>query len=446
VHDHIQEKQRTIIGFLVGSSPDSANLEDMQEAHEHHPVINGLRLIAASQAIKLAPGKNAIPWKQQVHAVHILVGESQPIEAHTHYSKIFGSHNEGGCPQGIPMSFVPDILDSRFPVTPSTRVKAIKMMAKQRVFQTNIMEITTTTIASLHMDIHKIGVHSLCQTLMSIKYFADPEMGLFISIDEKAQDGGYVVVFMVHKTRHKEANALVPLLCILLEARFGPCIWEWFTDDAKWVLTKYKWDVETAMVVLIEAEEEEEGMDIESDDKLLQEMCNLLNIDTEQNVNGFEFDINFVIEEAPQSKNQYDDTGSVKTFRDACQDDGTDDSSEQALGDSITQPNKDDSIPDPPMIEKKLRSPSPDSLTIHTDTETQATSTLSEDMVASLEQMMLRNPELVKQILGKNSTPDKLVDNSTAVSPFEGVDGREYGYQVRRGSDSLPVGTVCAQE
>jgi hypothetical protein len=190
------------------------------------------------------------------------------------------------------------------------------------------------------------------------------------------------------------------------------------------VLTKYKWDVETAMVVLIEAEEEDEGMDIESDEKLLQEMCNLLNIDTEQNGNGFEFDINFVIEEAPQSKNQYGDTGSVKTFRDACQDDGTADSSQQAVGDIVTQPTEDDSILDPPTIEKKLRNPSPDSLTINTDIETQATSTLSEDVVASLEQMMFRNPELVKQILGKNSTPDKLVDNSAAVSPFEGVDGR----------------------
>jgi hypothetical protein len=79
VHDHIQEKQRTIIGSLVGSSPDSANLEDLGEAHELHPVLHGLRLIAIAQAIKLAPGKNAIPWKQQVHAVHILVGKANRL-------------------------------------------------------------------------------------------------------------------------------------------------------------------------------------------------------------------------------------------------------------------------------------------------------------------------------------------------------------------------------
>jgi hypothetical protein len=57
VHDHIQEKQRTIIGFLVGSSPDSANLDDMRQAHELHPVIQGLKLIAIAQAIKLAPAR-----------------------------------------------------------------------------------------------------------------------------------------------------------------------------------------------------------------------------------------------------------------------------------------------------------------------------------------------------------------------------------------------------
>jgi hypothetical protein len=216
---------------------------------------------------------------------------------------------------------------------------------------------------------------------------------------------------------------LVPLLCILLEARFGPCIWEWFTDDAKRVLTKYKWDPDTAMVVLIETEEEDEGMDIESDDELLQEMCNLLNIDKDQNDQGFEFDIDFVIEEAPQSKNQYGDTGSVKTFRDVCQDELSIESSEK--GQSPAAPFMDD-IPDPPAIEKKLRSPSPDSLTIQTDSETQATiSTLSDGAAVSLEQMMLSNPELVKQLLAKNASPAKLVDNSNSnpFSPFEGVDG-----------------------
>jgi hypothetical protein len=59
--DHVQEKDLTIIGFLVDSSPMAANLEDMQEAHENHPTLYGIKLIAKDQAIKLTSGKNEIP-------------------------------------------------------------------------------------------------------------------------------------------------------------------------------------------------------------------------------------------------------------------------------------------------------------------------------------------------------------------------------------------------
>jgi hypothetical protein len=46
--------------FLVGSSPSVANLEDMTEAHENHPVFTGLKLAAFEQSISLAPGKSLL--------------------------------------------------------------------------------------------------------------------------------------------------------------------------------------------------------------------------------------------------------------------------------------------------------------------------------------------------------------------------------------------------
>jgi hypothetical protein len=97
-----------------------------------------------AQPIKLAPGKNLIPWALQVKAVHILVGESQAVKARDLYNTVFGSRNVGGYPQGLQMRLVPDISDSRFPVTKNTRIKAIKMMAKQKVFQENTKVIHTT--------------------------------------------------------------------------------------------------------------------------------------------------------------------------------------------------------------------------------------------------------------------------------------------------------------
>ena len=76
-------------------------------------------------------------------------------------------------------------------------------------------------------------------------------------------------------------------------------------------------------------------------------------------------------------------------------------------------------------VSSKLRSPSPESLTIQADSATQATSTLTEDSSAdiatSLEQMMLQNPALAQQLWLKTSA--HLHSNSMTVSPNEGVDG-----------------------
>jgi hypothetical protein len=44
-HDHIQEKERSVIGFLVGSNPEAANLEDVRDSHENHSVLFGLKIL-----------------------------------------------------------------------------------------------------------------------------------------------------------------------------------------------------------------------------------------------------------------------------------------------------------------------------------------------------------------------------------------------------------------
>lgn len=141
-----------------------------------------------------------------------------------------------------------------------------------------------------------------------------------------------MVVFTVHKDRHDEATALVPLLYIILEARFGPCIWDWFTDDAKRVLTKYKWDPDEEMVILMEPDDDDEcSMEIDSNNECTKEICNTLNDNTDPGGHGFEFDLKFVINEVLQPRNQYGDSGNGKTFCDACEDERTVDSPSQEI-------------------------------------------------------------------------------------------------------------------
>ena len=414
-HDHIQEKERSVIGFLVGSCPEAINLADMRTSHENHSVLFGLKIMCEERSINLASQVLKIPFKLQTKAIHILVGAKQAPDARDRYNRVFGSRNEGGYPQGLHMRFVPDVADPRFPATPNTRMKAVKMMSKQRAFLDNTKVISTTTIAGVHTVVTNIG-YSLCQSLMAIKSRDDAEMGLFISIDEQDSNGSYTTLFTVNKDRFDEASGLIPLFCILYVAKFGESAWEWFTEDAKEVLLKYTWNADAGQVMLIAPDEEDE-LDLDSDDEYFTTMADLLNIDTSAtSCKGFVFDIDYVIEGAAPSKNQFGDDGSVKTFRDACLD--TEDGS---VTDSVVDDASAGSfeIVDPP----KQRSTSPVDL-IEADSATQATSTLTEDtpsdVASSLEQLMLQNPELARQLFLKT----KLSSTSVAVSPTEGVDGK----------------------
>ena len=380
-YDHIQARDYTCIGYLLGTSPAANNLTDMQEAHENHPVITGLRIIARVQAIKLAAGKNAIPWELQVKAIHIFVGANHANEARERYSKVYGSRNIGGYPQAIHARFVPDISDLSFPVTASTRIKAIKSLAKQKAFLAHTKQIHTSTIAGLH-SYHPTIKFTLCQVLMSMRSIDNPDLGLFISIDDDLSEKGYEVIFSVHLDRFNEASSLIPLLCILLQAKFGMGIDRlgWFTDDAKKVLTKYKWSPEEECVVLIHPDDEADDLGFDSDDEYMNAICNIFNIDSTSDGNGFEFDMNFVVEDDIRPKNQYGDTGSIKTFRHAFDADGgvAAEASEAAAAMDTTPAADDESKP--PAV----------------------SSTLAELLKSNLsleEKLSQSDPELVRQLI-----------------------------------------------
>jgi hypothetical protein len=57
--DKIQDKSSSSIGWLLGSTPDSCNINDMKLAHEHHPGL-GVECKPRTQAIQLYPGPNTM--------------------------------------------------------------------------------------------------------------------------------------------------------------------------------------------------------------------------------------------------------------------------------------------------------------------------------------------------------------------------------------------------
>jgi hypothetical protein len=185
------------------------------------------------------------------------------------------------------------------------------------------------------------------------------------------------------------------------------------------VLYKYKWAADEGQVVPIVPEDDKEGIDLDSDYEYFTTMADLLNVDTSGSAQkGFTFNLDYLIEDAVPSKNQYGDSGSVKTFRDACIEDTADYSDMDSSG-HMSEDDKSAGRED-----SAKRSSSPVDL-VEADTATQATSTLtddtSEDVAASLEQLMLQNPALAQLLYLKNSA--QLQSTSVAVSPYEGADG-----------------------
>jgi hypothetical protein len=438
IHEVIQEKDKTNIGFLVGSMPDVANLEDMREAHGNHSVLKNLKMVFVNEPISLTSGKSPIAWKEQVPAIHILVGESQSMLARKKYNEVYGSRNKGGYPQGVQMRFVPAIDDQRYPVTPSMKMKTIKMMCKQKVFLASLSTISTTTIAGLHHYIPKLG-YNLCQVLMAMKSFKSPEMGLFISIDEVLDDHNYMVTFTSHVDRETEAKSLVPLLCLVLEAKFGYRIWEWFTNDAKKASSQWRWDSELSSLIplaTITDSEQDDCLGIDSDDEYTMSMCDLHNVDTTVSSDGFEFDLAFIISEdlLNEAPNQFGDSGSVKTFREECQTNEVTKRMDTEKHPKASSSTKElDSTPDDMIVDSDGDNPTMTVEDDDGDNSTREPSTITdatEDVEKSLEALMLSHPDLVRKLLNKSklshtTIKNKLLDNqkSTAVSPNEGVDG-----------------------
>ncbi len=137
---------------------------------------------------------------------------------------------------------------------------------------------------------------------------------------------------------------------------------------------------------------------------------------TEGNKGVFDFDLDFVFDDAAPV-NQYGDNGSVKTFRDACEQKSRDQRNAEALAKAAS-------------IKPAAKAP-PASITDTTSTTTDTTkgtpSSLTEETPsnASLEQLMVNNPDLVQQFLLNNpqlfpQTPP----TSSTVSPTTGVDGQ----------------------
>jgi hypothetical protein len=221
--------------------PETANLNDMKEACKSHPLLKTFQIEARTQGvIRMYAGRQDIPRHLQVKAIHIIGNDKQTPAGRRAFNAVFGSRNTTGYPHQRIMRFVPNIADNRFPTTQGRVRDVVKMVGKQKKIMNEASGSHTDTIGGLHYHVPQIG-YTLGQILMSMRSANDPATQLFMAVDKRMW-GTYAVMFTVHKDRKAEANSLIPLLNLVMEATFGARIWEWFTDTAKDASQGYMYD------------------------------------------------------------------------------------------------------------------------------------------------------------------------------------------------------------
>jgi hypothetical protein len=130
------------------------------------------------------------------------------------------------------------------------------------------------------------------------------------------------VVFTVKQDRLHEANSVIPLLCVIQAAKFGPSSRQWFTEEARITSEGFYWNEEEQR--LMESDDmttaDDDDFSIDSNDSYVTNLTASLNIVPEDNDAGnvLNFDLDFVFNES-SSRNQYGDHGSVRTFREDCE-------------------------------------------------------------------------------------------------------------------------------
>jgi hypothetical protein len=267
---------------------------------------------------------------------------------------------------------------------------------------------------------------------MSMRSAHEPDTQLFMAVDERSY-GSYAVAFTVHKDRMAEAASLIPLLNIVMEAKFGASIWEWFTDTAKDASQGYVYDAILGRIRNMDEDDDDDESSIESEDDFVIELSESLNISstkTTEKGDAFDLDLSFMLDDE-NPKNQYGDSGSVKSFQSTCQ-------SKRPIDITSSDEEDDYSVEDDNNRVRQKQTKTfdrhvPEDLSVDTS-QTQEPSTIS-DSLANPEHAFARmciqnpdflarflqsNPELQTDIPGASQTPAQKTDPQNAAPIDDG--------------------------
>jgi hypothetical protein len=237
--EKLQAKITCKAGWLLGSNGSCLNPRDLEEALEMVPELHGIPIEIRMEAIRVEKGKQS-----GVKAAHVLTPWDKALKCRIAMNMIYSKRSKSGYPLGKDMRFIPNVMDTRFITTDKTKMQVKKSISKQKYFLDKTQTATSYTIIGLDY-VEPILKTSLREIIMGLRSNADPEKNMFINVDEHMFTP--TVTFLFHDDRTQEAMTAIPALPVILEAKLGPRIWNWFSEEAKALSAGYYWDEETGL-------------------------------------------------------------------------------------------------------------------------------------------------------------------------------------------------------
>lgn len=241
--DKIQEQRVTLIGWFAGSISSRTGIEDLETALKGHPLAtkNGIKdLEIRVQHVNLKTGQTYqfIPAEERVMAMHIYASASKAPSVREMLMELYPSAPQRNYPMGRHMRFVPNVADTSFVIPPGLPRRAEALKKKQAIFLKNLRSTTTRTIDNLFKPLRVEPYATLAEIIMAWKSSVEIDQHLFVAVEEF-----YGNVRFFYLERHKnEAEAVIPLLSLILEDEFGGKIWEWFNQSVRAVVKPYVYD------------------------------------------------------------------------------------------------------------------------------------------------------------------------------------------------------------
>jgi hypothetical protein len=109
---------------------------------------------------------------------------------------------------------------------------------------------------------------TLRQALMQMRSKAFPARNLFLAVDTSwRKTSTPFVTFLFKKDLAAKVNSMLPALPLVLQAKFGAEIWNWFKDDARENTAGYWWDPKRGVRAQGDDEQDSWGDSLDSDNE-----------------------------------------------------------------------------------------------------------------------------------------------------------------------------------